>query len=102
MFGQIAPNSAKLSLSATTHVVLPTAKVNGSTIIVEIEMLDNEMGRTLKEMIRTGLSVQGVLRGRVDTTGRIVVFSVDVDTKPDDELTVLDDIVDALEDAESA
>lgn len=97
-FGELSPtDGGRLSLAAVTHKILPTARILGSTIIVEVEVLDTHAGALLREFIRSGMSVQGVIRGIVDAAGDIVVHSVDVDTRPPSEFTVLDDILEALD-----
>jgi len=99
MIGQIdVPADGKMRLDKASHIVLPTARVRGSTILVEIEVLEqNSPGRTVAAFIKSGVAIQGTLRGNVSGLGVATVFAIDIDLDPNPEETVLDDIVDALE-----
>jgi len=99
MIGQIdVPGDGKMRLDKASHLVLPTARVRGSAIMVEIEILEqNSPGRAVAAFIKSGLAIQGNLRGNVSRLGSATVFSIDIDLDPNPEETVLDDIVDALE-----
>ena len=101
MIGQIDGGSydGKMRLAYASHVVLPTARIRGSSILVDVELMtDNAPGRTVAAFIKAGLQTSGTLRGLGPRPGGILVTSIDIDqstTNPEE--TVLDDIVEALE-----
>jgi hypothetical protein len=91
----------KTRLTHASHFVLPTARIQGSSIVVDIETLDNGPGNTVAAFFTSGLQVSGFLRALGSMPDLVQVISVDVDlstTRPEE--TVLDDIVDALEASE--
>lgn len=97
LIGALSPNGGQPSLQRLSHTVLPTARRAGNSVRVEVELLDTSAGTLLQSMVRSGMSPQGVLRGYRDQTGKHIVVSVDIDLSPTNEFTVLDDIVEALE-----
>jgi len=101
MIGQIDGGSydGKMRLAYASHVVLPTARLRGSSILVDVEiMIDNPPGRTVAAFIKAGLQISGTLRGLGPRAGGMLVTSVDINlSSTNPEETVLDDIVDALE-----
>ena len=103
MLGQIDPPiDGRTRINDASHVVLPTARVKGRSLLVDIEVLDTEAGKYLRAMLEGGIQRPGVLRGVGATIEDVSVSGVDVLLDPSNyELrTVLDDIVEAVEDAE--
>jgi hypothetical protein len=99
LLGQIEyPGDGKTRLNRCTHYVLPDAQVRGGSILISIETVDTAPGRTLKAMIEGKVPMRGSIRGfMLGMTPGNSVSGVDIDLSPDPEITVLDDIVDALE-----
>jgi hypothetical protein len=102
MLGQISGvglNDGKTRIHLASHVVLPTARVRGSSILVDIEVIaESGQGRTVAAFIESGLPIRGILRGVMFGWGDMRVHGVDLDLNTQDpEETVLDDIVDALD-----
>ena len=99
LMGQIQPPlDGKTRLDRVTHVVLSDAKVRGHGIRVSIEVLDTNAGRILKALIEGKIPLRGSVRGfMLGCHPGNSISSLDIDMSPDPELTVLDDIVDALE-----
>lgn len=102
LIGQIAGvglNDGRSRIRQASHFVLPTARVRGSSIVVDVEIVtDNSPGRTVAALINSGVPIQGTLRCVMSDLDDIRVSGVDIDLShapPED--TVLDDIVDALE-----
>ena len=104
LLGQIeSPVDGKTRLDRATHYVLPDAKVRGNSIRVSIEVVDTNAGRTLKALIEGKVPMRGSVRGFL--LGYIPgssVSGIDIDMSPDPEITVLDDIVEALEEDDLA
>lgn len=105
MIGQIAGaglRDGKTRLNSASHIVMPTARLQGSSIIVEIEIVEETSpGRTVAAFIGSKLPISGVLRAIGSLPDDLHVVSVDIDlsnTRPEE--TILDDIVDALESPE--
>jgi hypothetical protein len=102
MIGQIygaGINDGKTRLRHASHIVLPTARVRGSSILVEIEIVtDSSFGRTVAAFIDAGLQISGCLRGVGSSPEDFRVNTIDIDlSSTNPEETILDDIVDALE-----
>ena len=97
---QIEPSlDGKVRLDRVTHVVLPDAKVRGNGVRVSIEVLDTNAGRVLRALIEDGVPMRGAVRGfMLGHRPGNAISRIDIDMSPDPEITVLDDIVDALED----
>lgn len=89
-------------IANASHIVLPTATVRGSWIVVEIEIADSPAGRTVKALIEAKVPIRGSLRAVGATGSDVAVYGVDVCLDTDcQEFTVLDDIVDALEESDN-
>lgn len=108
VLGQIdPPGDGRVRLNQVSHKVLPTAKLNpDGSVTVDIEVLNTPMGKQLKAMLehshrRLGISTRGILRGVGSGPEDFEFFGVDVDVVVPDNWTVLDGIVDALENDES-
>lgn len=102
MIGQIygaGLNDGKSRISHASHYVMPTAKLQGSSILVDVDILtDCSPGRTVAAFLEAGLQISGALRAVGSTPADMQVMTVDIDlstTHPEE--TILDDIVDALE-----
>lgn len=102
MFGELSPSkSMKMSILQASHIVLPTAVLRGTVIVVSVRPTSNEHGELLRSIMRSGLTTQGILRGLCDPVGMTFeVHSVDIDMSPTQDINVLDDIVEAIEAAE--
>ena len=102
MIGQISGvglNDRECRIRHASHIVMPTASVRGSSILVDIEILEqSNQGRTLAAFIKSGIPIQGELRGVMSDLADLRVTGVDVALSQQNlQETVLDDIVDALE-----
>lgn len=102
MLGQIVgvgDHVGRVRIQTASHIVMPTAQIIGSSIVVDVEVLEGTgQGRTLVAFIKAGVPIMGVLRGvRGISFGSARIFGVDIDINNNPEETVLDDIVDALE-----
>ena len=103
MIGQIYGagdiNDGMTRLNQASHYVMPTARLQGSSILVDVDIIETcTPGRTVAAFLRSGLQISGTLRALGSSLADTEVVSIDIDlssTHPEE--TVLDDIVDALE-----
>ena len=81
MLGQISGNGdGKMRIRTASHIVLPTARVRGSSILVDIEVIEeSSQGRTVAAFFRSGVNIRGVIRGHTGGLGGIWVAGVDVE-----------------------
>ena len=92
------PYDGKTRLKDVSHIVLPTARLRGDRILVDIDIVDTAPGRTLMAMFEAGVTVAGSLRAVGAGYEDLSISGLDVVFPPNVETTVLDEIVDALDD----
>jgi len=105
LLGEIDPqyNDGKVRLANVSHKVLPGAKLNDDgSISVTIQALDTPRGRQLKAMLEHSpkkviISSRGLLKGVGSSPEDVRVSGIDLDISFPGDWTVLDGIVDALE-----
>ena len=104
LLGQLdTPYDGKTRLQDISHKILPDAELNeDGSMSVSIEVLDTPMGRQLKAMLehspnRVQVSSRANIRGISGGPDDLKITSVDFDFNFPSDWTVLDGIVDSLE-----